>query len=310
MGDRFKWNQFGRLKNANDLEDYMHREYEHSNYFHYTSLNSIDSILKNNEFWISPISRFNDKAEYKFFENSDKENVDKYFSLCFSTGVQENLPLWYMYAGLDGLGGRLRFTKVQIKSLIEKGTYYLALHNSSGECQNICELKEDDFEIHFKDVLYFKKNDTKEGDVALKYNTMTNYKIPTSEFEKYSANNIVFVKYIVWFYEKETRLLIKLKKSLHEIIESKGGNYTEYAKDDKNYYLIKLSFENSYEIKKSIQITLAPEIESDKLYEKIDEYENLKKHMLKTSSISPSEYAGQIKMNLKDNLCKNCNKRK
>ena len=39
------------------------------------------------------------------------------YSLCFSTGVNENLALWYLYSGMNGKGGRIRFTSNKVKKV-------------------------------------------------------------------------------------------------------------------------------------------------------------------------------------------------
>lgn len=290
------WNRFGKLKSANELSEYLQREYEHGGYFHYTSLYTIDSILKNKTLWVSPVARLNDNLEKEQFGN----DMDLYFSLCFSTGIHENLPLWYLYSGIDGQGGKLSLTKSKVSKLIKNGHYSLSTNNSN---VHILDLTDDNFEIYFKDILYSApKKGTKYID--LKYNTMTNHdRITSSEFEHFKKLYGPFIKSLIWFYEKETRLLVKLK-----------GNAAEYIRnhplpsESNEYYVVKLSFSDIPDVVKSIKIGFAPEI--DKLEETILKYENIRTFVYENSKVSLSDYQGQIKMSLQERLCKDCSKKK
>ena len=110
---KIKWNQFSKIKTIDELTGYMHREYNHSNFFHYTKLCVIDSILEKNQIWASCVNGVNDLKDKIQF--GDKVTQREYYTLCFSTGVHENLPLWYLYSGKDGKGGRIRFTSKMVK---------------------------------------------------------------------------------------------------------------------------------------------------------------------------------------------------
>lgn len=47
---KYKWHEFGKIESFEDLNGYFaNREYKHSNYYHYTSLEVIDLIIRNNE---------------------------------------------------------------------------------------------------------------------------------------------------------------------------------------------------------------------------------------------------------------------
>lgn len=287
------WNKFGTLKNALGLEKYMQREYEHSGYYHYTTLQSIDNILGSKTFWLSSVQGFNDKKEIEFFG----ENANKYFSLCFSTGVNENLALWYLYSGVEGKGGRIKLTRTRIQKLIENSRYCLAIKKKdSDELIELFELTEKDYEYKFKDVIYFKDG---EKHVNLKYNTMTNYNISKDEFEKYKDENLGFYKYLIWYYEKETRLLVELKGKAEEHVK-------KHSLTGNEHYIVKMSFGDLNDVIKSLKIDLGPEFDD---IEKIKEYKNIYNFLMNTSNVSKSDYSGQIKMNLKNKDCDNCKKK-
>ncbi len=314
MSDRFKWNYFPNVKNAYELDSYIKnriprksdsgpyadkRAFAHDSFYHYTTLESINKILSDNSFLLSKIGSSNDPTE------TADENV---YCLCFSTGINENLPLWYLYSGIDGKGGRIGFSAAKIYKLVELGSYKLMeeyRENVEGKTEikykEVSNLSKSDIEVVVQDILYAKES---EEFCDLKYNTMTNHKkITVEEFKKFKENNRNFVKSLIWYYEKETRVTVKLK----EPIIKKLSNDKEYK--------VKLSFDNLPEVKNNIKLTFAPQLfdkEQSEIecknrlieYLKKNNYDNIFNCILDTAKFSPSEYRGQVKMN----LCKNCNK--
>ena len=288
-----EWNKFGKLENIDDLKMYFQidREFRHSYYFHYTSSDVIKSIFNNHKIWISNVGRFNDHNDREQF------NTPYFFSLCFSTGVNENLPLWYMYSGMNGQGGRLGIKKSAIKGFIGiDGSVKYTLHeletDGNGKVTGLKPntdiiLKKDvDFSLRFKDVLYYQHSDEK-GTVDIKYNTMTNYNISKIEFEEYKKENIGFFKSLVWYYEKETRLLIELVGNIRERI------------DPNKKYVITLDINE--DILKHISVTFAPEIK-DAQREKT---ENELRELYPDLRIEKSRYHGTVTMN----FCSKCSER-
>lgn len=296
---RFEWNQFPKLKSSEELENYIKyrkpnakeekyhdlRAYYHKGFYHYTKLEIIEKILLSREILMCVVGNSNDPMESKISEN--KQN----FHFCFSTGINENLPMWYLYAGVDGKGGCLHFTKSMIYELIENGKFILT---EIDEKRNIVEgskripLKKEEYECKIQDIVYVDTHDEeKDKKVSLKYNTMTNYdKISKTEFEKFQKKNQEFIKSLIWYYEKETRILVKLTE--------KGKKYLNPEKK----YAIAVKLEE--ELCKEIKLRLAPEInEIDEIINS-GKYPTIKKFMLDTSSVQPSLYHGQVKMKLCD----------
>lgn len=181
------WNQFGKLQSGRELDEYFaDREYTHGDYCHYTRIRGLNSILESKEFRLGCVSRFNDKLDTKQFE--EKPNL--YYALCFSTGVNENLALWYLYAGMDGRGARIRLKKSIVRKLIDNARLSLCeiTRDEKGAeiaCKKVMNLTNSvDVKLKFKDVLYFLI-DSQSHSVKLKYNTMTNYNISQQEFDTY-----------------------------------------------------------------------------------------------------------------------------
>lgn len=159
-------------------------------------------------------------------------------------------------------------------------------------------MSSDDMTITLRDVLYAHKLN-KENFWSLKYNTMTNYgNFTEEEFNKYKDRYKAFVKGLIWYYEKETRLLVSLKEHI-----------VRKLFDDKTY-LIKMNFGEKF--KKNFQIQLAPEVTSiaDEIIN--NQYKCIEQFYYESSSISLSGYSGDIKMGLvnekriKEEMCCKC----
>lgn len=274
---KYKWNEFGKIKNFLELKDYLKdKEFHHEKYCHYTSLSVIDSILANKAFWIGSVKRFNDLYDSSAFGNE----LNLYYAICFSTGVNENLPLWYLYSGNDGKGGRILLTKSGIKRFLSPVSFEVYRLEGGKTTEKISDLSLDDVKINFYDVLYYKKNGTH---TDLKYNTMTNHIFLSEEFEKYKKSRKGFYKSLIWYYEKETRLLIKLKSQ--SIINKLRCDYDYvivWHFDEKLYNMFKIEF--------------APEVENINEILSLNENSHIKEFVYSTSNAKLSEYHSMIKM--------------
>lgn len=284
------WGQFGRISTNAELETYLAgREYGHGDYCHYTRLSIINSILEKKRFWMGCVSGFNDNLDSDQFGEEKK----LYYSLCFSTGTNENLALWYLYSGMNGHGGRLRFTKSTIRDLINTASFSLWECTREGQqlkpVKEICTLERGtDIQLSFKDIIYSKTTGS-ENSVDLKYNTMTNHIMTRDEFDQYKANNIGFNKGLIWYYEKETRLLAKIIGKTADIVQNSSGEYVVMLTFDEKMY-------------KKIKLDFAPEVND--ISEVIGDYKEIQNYIYATSHAKLSAYKGTLKMD----LCKKCDK--
>lgn len=212
----YKYSYFNRLTCCKELEDYLEgRAYRHTYYFHYTKAKTVKSILEKRSLWVTSITGFNDENDKNQFS---KEHKNQYYVFCFSVGINENIPMWYLYSGVDGKGARISLTKNTVKKLIESSEYYLYELDSKGEIVNINNpvkklVENEDFTREFRDVLYHEKG-LKTMECQLKYGTMTNYRITDKELQKYCNKHKGFIKYLPWYYEKETRLVVRLSNNI------------------------------------------------------------------------------------------------
>ena len=198
--------QFGYLRSAKELRSFLKgREFRHTGYYHYTDMNAARSILSTGIFWISPMVRSNDWSDRTCF------GADTYrmFQLCFTTGTTENLPLWFLYSGENGHGARVSLSKQPVQQLFQQG-FELTLVRDSGHDRHTLHPGRD-CRVEFRDVLYLQREDKK---YRLKYNTRTNTDFPKGEMEQFQRDYRGFCKDLVWFYEKETRLLVEVDEGL------------------------------------------------------------------------------------------------
>lgn len=296
---QFEWKDFPALVCADDLENYIkyaktnndtgngaQRAYRHEGFYHYTKLYNIEKILSGKSFLL-----FNPGASNDCSEDSIKDKKRK-FMLSFSTGIHENIPMWYLYAGVDGKGGRLSFTKSHIRDIVHCATY--SLIEVDGDKKPIdggvsISLSPSDFKCTLQDIIYYEDSGNA---VTLKYNTMTNNgKVSQHEFEKFREKNDAFVKSLAWYYEKETRLLIELSDGALSLLDS-----------DKKY-AVKLYFGDLKKVLKSMRLLLAPEVrEVSNLLLYTDKYPAIVQFLLNSSNVQCSGLKDQVRMN----LCRSC----
>jgi len=292
--NKWRWNQFGDLRTCAHLEEYLQgQEYRHGGYFHYTRLDTVDKILSGKTFWLSNVGGFNDMFDQQQFS----KKMQFFFSLCFSTGENENLPLWYLYSGIDGQGGRIRLTKSGVQTLIKKGTYRLVCTEHPNEFMILEQGKTMD--VEFRDVIY--AHEAKGKNLCdLKYNTMTNHWFPKEDFIQYKEKHNGFCKGLIWYYEKESRLLVRIKGDAETLLR-------KWMKSDiaeTSPCRVELSFDEN--LMKKMTVTLAPNISREKMGEMLKNKTGIQELISLTSAVQPSGYAGSVKFD----LCKGCQQNK
>ena len=279
-----------KFKDCKDDEDFMNLfdnnelSTHHTYYYHYTSLKNIDNILKEKSIYLTPNAERNDAAENK----RGIGNISS-FSACFSTGTSENLPMWYLYSGIDGKGGRIGFKKKSFVELKNNSDVYLAKVEKDIKPYKILDkkiLEKDDYDIICRDILYIGEDTSSRELYRSKYNGDTINKISKPVYDAIADKYSNFIKGLIWFYEKETRIQVNIKNN--RLID----------KNEKYIILLDIS-----KIFNDLFIRTAPEFKALTLND-IAEFEGIKEWTL--SKIEKSDFAGQIEMRLDEHLCKYC----
>lgn len=292
MGENEKNSKkFNECNSAKKLLSFFNNDEQslrHKCYFHYTSLKNVNEILD------TKILRFNSLAKTSN-DNSEKEkymeyekNEKKLFSLCFSTGMTENLPLWYLYSGIDGCGARIGFTKKSF-STFKDADYFIVEINEEYPFDKIGKrkkLNKKNYTVICRDILYIGEDAEKSRFYRAKYNGSLKKDISEKTYKSIEKEYSSSIKGLIWFYEKETRVTVEITK-------------TDLLDPQKNYAVlcdIKPVF-------KDLSIRLAPE------FGKVDEnffekYKGIKEWTM--AQLQKSDFAGQIKMNLKERMCNEC----
>lgn len=277
-------------------------------YFYYTKLKHIDTIMHEKAFLAQRVDKFNDETEGKAFEYAG-EPKELYYGLCFSAANKESIPMWYLYSGPDGHGGRIEFISgKEFRQFYENATFELKKRNPKSGMFESCGMeltKGSDITVKAGNILYIdeKEDDSnskkaKDGDYNLKYGGKNRAILSKSELEQFKKEAVGFYKTDLWMYEKETRILIKLNTKIAATLDPKVD------------YGISMSFGEAY---KKMKIRFAPELQS--IEEGLEGHKTLTK-LYSDSRLNidkkgefpifeRSKSAGKIEMH----ICRNCEKK-
>lgn len=272
------------------------RGFRHTNFYHYTSFEKLKEILDSSSIWLTQLKESsNDKIEKDFYKNSGKY----LFSLCFSTGTSESFPLWFLYAGADGLGARIKIRQKIMKEwldptiertsrLVPKNSakFYLLIKSNSDKIP----LQKEDFEYSLHDILYCGPDSEHIGKYRLKHNGNTRNSLCKEDYEKIRASYQTFQKGLIWFYEKETRLQVEIKnKALQRMIDE----------NEECVVVLDLGPIRNY-----LEVTFGPNFKkkAKDLAKNFSQYES--------SLFFDSEYQGKFDFNIKTRICKECKNNK
>lgn len=225
-------------------------------FYHYTRINNAKLILakdKINCFFVSNIGSMNDLDE---ISNHEKEK-DKVYAISFCNSKSENLPLWFLYGGINGTGVKIGFSADKMKRFLCDDMHVYKVGND-GKIDESHELKHGvDFEVKFGWIYYADYYG------KIKYRGKSYSMVNEKEFEKLATNNF-FIKRYSWNYEDEFRIVFIFNESV--------GSRIALRFDKEKYYK-----------DKGIWVGFGPNYNDDK-YEKVkDDFKSetglLKKQM-------------------------------
>lgn len=172
---------------------------------HFTSTENARKILSSGTFYLSKFNSMNDLSEAKLHD----DDKDKVFSLSFCHSESLNIPLFYLYGGIDGKGCRLQFTPTKINDIIANNTVHFVNKN------NVCLRKpvnKSSYSIDCDWIHYVTSNGHCEykNDEKRRYESFENAVETLKNVDKH-----YFIKNLIWKFEKEFRIIVKFNEPIN-----------------------------------------------------------------------------------------------
>ena len=300
MEEATKRKKFGELSTAEEFIEYIEQgQWRHQTYSHYSLIANIDKILGSKVMWFSPSPKLNDL----------KEKEDDFYSISFCAVCSENIPMWYLYGGVDGKGARIDLSKANFCRWLSRGDQskmrklLVLMKNENGqwnadtsaEAQEI--LSEGVLSIEAGDVLYIAENTESNYNsedkkhYRAKYNSFVNNDhideaLADALYKRFGC----FCKPLPWFYEKEFRIVVRVSGALKERLE-RGENK------------LGISLEPIFS---KIKVVLGPERDRDfreEFKQTIDNFPGIRELSSQAGPVRPSDLVSGITMR----LCGRCN---
>lgn len=185
-----------------DLQDQLRQHgRRHRLYFHYTTLDTLEKMLKFGELWFSPPRDMNDGFEGGRMTN----NI---FIACFSYGREESVAMWNTYGIPRREAVRLCFDGIRMRQILEGRFGPLRCWAKDKNGNTLEAIPPEKIELFIQDVAY--STDSKS---ALRYRDDLIKIIDENGciVKPLSKRMATYVKMGGWRYEKEVRLVLKLE---------------------------------------------------------------------------------------------------
>lgn len=218
-------------------------------FWHYTKLESVCKIIENQYFLLGNLTCMNDILECE----EHKDCANQIYVLSFCNSNTEKIPMWYLYSGIDGKGCSIGITAKGMSYFIDS-IKTVKTYNS----EKVLTIGKD-FDLESGWVYYINKKEPNQVFYRNKW-----YDLTTMDDDLIKKS--LFIKSYPWEYEREFRIIIKLKKDIPNE---------------------KIRIDIPEKLKSKIRLKTAPEIENESLNElqKIINYKSIKTE-IKASELS------------------------
>lgn len=181
----------------------MERIKSSTKFCHFTTMDNARNIIQKEKIFLSKYSAMNDGLESSSHEDED----GKVFSLSFCHSESLNIPQFYLYSGIDGKGCRLQFTDSKINEILSNIKVYPV--NKNYGCRKR-PFDADEYEVLYDWIHYIPLDGRGEYRGKEDY-----YDSLDKAKEVLTKNNKqYFIKNPIWKYEKEFRIIVKLKNKI------------------------------------------------------------------------------------------------
>lgn len=176
--------------------------YSHKRYKLYMSMERALGIIASGDMYFSDGSKWNDVPDRV------QMTKKKAFGTCFSWATTENVAMWMLYGGNQGKNGAMiDFSAKVIKDILNIQEAEIGYFGENGKFIPVTLIKrERDYDVWLSDIIYTEQG--KDGKTVKL--TWGDEHYTTSESIQNEED--VFFKHYAWAYEKECRLIFKLKK--------------------------------------------------------------------------------------------------
>jgi len=184
-----------------------------------------------------------------------KDVKERVYALCFCNTDTESIPMWYLYSGIAGEGIRIAITPKKMLPFIKSISKVYPIYGKNEDKEHPL-IKDDDFVLEYGWVYYV-------GHKKVIYNNKAytrldkNDNAAEAEFSEFLKANF-FVKDYEWNYEKEFRIVFRLKENYTGIPPNRIALY--FDKDELMKKNGGLSAMAAPELKNKDKVELAKEL--------------------------------------------------
>ena len=196
------------IKTVDDLLNIVTRKIKGSIH-HYTSYESLVSILKHKTFRLTRLDLLNDKAEERLANCHDNELR---YNLSFSNTYNESVAMWAIYGGRSSMKLRLSLSRKKLIESFNNNFYFdheklnIIPYGSFDMSKNAGQFVKKQFSLY--DVVYLNKKNNQ-----LRYSSKTLKGIVVDErvIERFKG----FIKYSAWEFESEARISVLINRNMN-----------------------------------------------------------------------------------------------
>lgn len=187
------------VSNAIELFQYINKKGV-DRIYHYTTFESLITIIKNRSFRLTRLDLLNDKAEQTLISGFE---TDQNYIISFCNNEKEYVSMWAMYGKSSGIKVRLDFSSKNIEQNSFDNYFFDANLTKNIPIKSGKGMPFLDRDIQVSDVVYLDKDKN-----SIKHNTNPFLKLSVDESLKKQLSG--FLKYDAWEFEKERRLKVTL----------------------------------------------------------------------------------------------------
>ncbi len=177
----------------------------HQNYRHYATRRRIETIINESALYLTDGSSWNDTFDRERF--NPPFSGFKRFGARLSSSTEESVAMWMLYGGHDGNGAMINFDRDTLRRAMAADRYEFGEFRN-GKFELIAVIERKEIDISLLDVLYFKSLGEDEIEIRRSMGDDARVRLTRRAFDVIAE----VTKHGSWSYEKEVRLVAKVRK--------------------------------------------------------------------------------------------------